>query len=204
MQVDTFGSKTALAWLKRSGNADQLYRVQTGYYSVQALRVLKNEHKEISTYLCGVSSAGQSVWFTPIRSTVRICYPVPCAILVLAGIDSREQTGNLVSVAQLVRALDCGSRGRRFKPALSPQSGLSRRGVVKAVPRQCPPLIYMRVSPSGRWRESPKLVCVSTTWVRIPTTRATIARFGIRLVRWGHSALQLKRRACYYQMSLFI
>ena len=34
--------------------------------------------------------------------------------------------------------------------------------------------LHMRVSPSGRWRESPKLVCVSTTWVRIPTTRAII------------------------------
>ena len=34
----------------------------------------------------------------------------------------------------------------------------------------------MRVSPSGRWRESPKLVCVNTTWVRIPTTRASPVR----------------------------
>lgn len=28
--------------------------------------------------------------------------------------------GNTVDVAQLVRALDCGSRGRRFEPGLPP------------------------------------------------------------------------------------
>ncbi len=30
------------------------------------------------------------------------------------------QIRKMVSVAQLVRALDCGSRGRRFDPGLSP------------------------------------------------------------------------------------
>ena len=33
---------------------------------------------------------------------------------------------NMVDVAQLVRALDCGSRGRRFEPGLPPK-GKSKR-----------------------------------------------------------------------------
>ena len=33
------------------------------------------------------------------------------------------------------RASDCGSEGCGIVPHYSPQSGLSRRGVVKAVPR---------------------------------------------------------------------
>ena len=57
----------------------------------------------------------------------------------------------MVSVVELVDTPDCGSEGWEIVPLHLP---------------------HMRVSPSGRWRESPKLVCVSTTWVRIPTTRA--------------------------------
>ena len=33
---------------------------------------------------------------------------------------------NMVVVAQLVRALDCGSRGRRFEPGLSPKKKATR------------------------------------------------------------------------------
>ena len=32
-----------------------------------------------------------------------------------------SRKGNTVDVAQLVRALDCGSRGRRFEPGLPPK-----------------------------------------------------------------------------------
>ncbi len=34
-------------------------------------------------------------------------------------------TAKMVDVVQLVRALDCGSRGRRFEPGLPPQSPLT-------------------------------------------------------------------------------
>lgn len=36
----------------------------------------------------------------------------------------------MVIVAQLVRALVCGSRGRRFEPGLSPKKTLLNRGVL--------------------------------------------------------------------------
>lgn len=32
----------------------------------------------------------------------------------------QQETAKMVVVAQLVRALDCGSRGRRFEPDLPP------------------------------------------------------------------------------------
>ena len=36
----------------------------------------------------------------------------------------------MVVVAQLVRALDCDSRGRRFEPDHPPQKGISPKGFI--------------------------------------------------------------------------
>lgn len=91
----------------------------------------------------------------------------------------------MVSVVELVDTPDCGSGAAALRvqvPSLTPEiwkSGRVADGTILERWRterfrgfESHFFLHMRVSPSGRWRESPKLVCVSTTWVRIPTTRA--------------------------------
>ena len=125
MQVDTFGSKTALVWLTRSGTADQLK-------SVQAMRVLKNEHKEISTYLCGVISTGQIACLTSKKLWVRVPYPVPlqgataqiCNKFVLFA-----QYTSMVSVAQRKSAGLWLRRSRFQNSSLTPYAGVAQRSM---------------------------------------------------------------------------
>ena len=74
-----------------------------------------------------------------------VCYNSP--------IESKRE--NMVDIAQLVRALDCGSRGRGFEslypPQKTPMEGRTRRGFESHYPPHThPPPLHTGLSPSGK------------------------------------------------------
>lgn len=110
------------------------WRVPRGRDRKQCLgdegKIRKASFAQESMFLCRISSAGQSVWFTPIRSTVRICYPVPlqgataqiCNKFMLSA-----QCTSMVSVAQRKSAGLWLRRSRFQNSSLTPYAGVAQR-----------------------------------------------------------------------------